>query len=132
MINKFSYFKIYFPHAIQLILAKYNSVSPHVPNVNWNPLLDKLVTTVLTRRFASWRESSPYKPYVTVGVPSNGEIKSILWEWGHLAVGLNPSWLTVPDTPVIKNTSFFYIGNMINSWLSKGVSHPQITNIIFF
>lgn len=69
-------------------------------------MLDTSDTNVATRRFVSSLESSVYKPYVTVGVPSNGGLKSILWEYGHLAVGLNPAWSTVPDTPVIKNKSF--------------------------
>lgn len=93
--------EIYFPHAIQLAKAPYNSVSAHVRNVNWNPVLDKLDTTVSTRRFALFEESRKYKPYVMVGVASNGDLKFILREWGHLAVGSNPECRKVPDSPAI-------------------------------
>lgn len=36
-----------------------------------------------------------------VGVPLNGDLKFILRECGHLAVGFNPECRKVPDSPAI-------------------------------
>lgn len=65
----FSYF-IYFPHAIQLILAPYNFESSYEVSFIRNPVLVTSVISVITRRFVLRSESRKYRPYVKVGLSS--------------------------------------------------------------
>lgn len=85
----------YCPHAIQLILAPYNSVSAQVFSLTRNPVLVTLVTFVDTLVFLVYPVSRRYRPYVTFGFSSNGVWKVTLCVYGQLGRGT----VCIPMTP---------------------------------
>lgn len=85
----------YCPHAIQLTLAPYNSVSAQVFSLTWSPVLVTSVTSVVTLVFLVYPVSRRYRPYVTVGCVSNGVWKVTLCVYGQLGRGL----VCIPTTP---------------------------------